>query len=268
LEAQSLKPREWVGDEAKKAYEKGEFEQALHTFSRAEEKWSQDFRLAVGKGASHYRLRQFEEAKAAFFESAQKTESPELKAQALYNAGNSMVQLGQYKEAIKTYEDSIKLNPNDKEARDNLEYVKRLLEQQKQNENKDNQSEKKDSSQQQQQEDNSSSSDEKQSQDRQDEASEQSEDDKVQASPSPTPTEDKQNEQESSQSEQKQDSKDQAGEKQQESPSQKEGRSSKDRLSESAGAELLESVEEDRSALYRYRRERASSNEQTPEHDW
>ena len=53
-------------------------------------------------------------------------------AQAAYNLGNSLAKAGRLEDAIKAYDDALKLNPDDSDARFNRNLVKKLLEQQKQ----------------------------------------------------------------------------------------------------------------------------------------
>lgn len=53
-------------------------------------------------------------------------------ARADYNLGNSLAHLGQYEEAIASYEHSLKINPNDSDATFNRDLLKKLLTQQNQ----------------------------------------------------------------------------------------------------------------------------------------
>lgn len=130
LESASAQSSESLGLSAKQAFDDGNFREALHGFTKAEKKNKSDYRLKIGRAASFYRLNRFHQAKALFFQAAADTEDKTAKAGALYNAANSMVQLGELEGAIKTYEDSLTLVPEDKEAQNNLEYAKRLLQQQ------------------------------------------------------------------------------------------------------------------------------------------
>lgn len=121
---------EGLGAQAKRAYEEGKFTESLKGFNEGAERKSGDYRFSMGQGASNYRLKSFAEAKARFSDAAAKAKDKAAQATALYNAGNSMVQLGELKEAVKAYEDSLSLLPEDKDAKDNLEYAKILLKQQ------------------------------------------------------------------------------------------------------------------------------------------
>ena len=128
---------EALGQHARDAYEKGDFQQAEKAFANANQQVKKDRRLWLGLGSSQYRQGKFADAQASFAEAMQATEDANEKGAALYNLGNSFVQEKHYKEAIQAYEQSLKFNANDRETSDNLAYARRLLkeqEQQKKNE--------------------------------------------------------------------------------------------------------------------------------------
>lgn len=74
------------------------------------------------KGAAHYRAKAYEEA----LEAMQGLED----SRSRYNRGNALAQLGRYPEAIEQYEQALKLDPENEDARYNRELLKQLLEQQ------------------------------------------------------------------------------------------------------------------------------------------
>ncbi len=135
-----------LGARARREYELGDFASAVKEFAEGSAKSANDFRFTVGEGASRYRLGDFEQAKALFFKAAAQTSDKKAKAQILFDAGNSSVQLQQYKEAIKAYEDSLKLAPEDRETQENLALARKLLEQQKQQKQDNQQQQNKQSS--------------------------------------------------------------------------------------------------------------------------
>ncbi|MDR0510552.1 MAG: tetratricopeptide repeat protein [Rikenellaceae bacterium] len=59
-----------------------------------------------------------------------------------YNQGNALFQQKKYQEAIEAYKNSLRLNPSDREAKFNLAYAKKMLEQQQDQDNKDNKDDK------------------------------------------------------------------------------------------------------------------------------
>lgn len=80
-------------------------------------------------GLSLYHQEKFEEA-LPLFESAAKIEDDALKAKALYNQGNSLYNLERLPEARSAFEKALLLNPEDDDARYNIELI---LDQQQQN---------------------------------------------------------------------------------------------------------------------------------------
>ena len=106
------------------------------------QKKTDDPRLHFNAGAAAYRNRQFDEAAKQF--NATLT-SPDLKLQGLayYNEGNALYHLGEknpdpkqrtesWEKAIQDYESTMKLNPQDADAKYNYEFVKKELEKLKQ----------------------------------------------------------------------------------------------------------------------------------------
>ena len=67
-------------------------------------------------------------------------QSKETKAGAYYNIGNAFMKQQQYQDAVKSYIESLKLNPNDQDTKYNLSYALEKLRQrqQQQNKSKDN----------------------------------------------------------------------------------------------------------------------------------
>lgn len=126
---------ERLGESAREDYLKGNFTAALDKFSRAATRSSEDPRFELGKGATAYRLGDFESAYQSFAKAAEQSTAPAERAKAVYNTGNSLVQLGKLKEAINSYQESLKLVPDDPDAKSNLELAKKLLEEQKQQQN-------------------------------------------------------------------------------------------------------------------------------------
>ena len=123
--------KERLGKEASELYKKGDFEQAEKIFKEGNESYPSEYRYLTGLGATVYREGYFQRAADYFEQAFNNAQDPKAKGSALYNQGNAYVQLNLLKEAIKSYEESLKLIPEDKNTKENLEYAKRLLEQQK-----------------------------------------------------------------------------------------------------------------------------------------
>ncbi|MDF1645628.1 MAG: tetratricopeptide repeat protein [Legionellaceae bacterium] len=69
-----------------------------------------------------------------------------------YNQGNALAYLGQYKEAIQSYEKALKINPDNKDAQHNRDLLKKLLEENSQDQKQQEQDQKQQEQDQKQQE--------------------------------------------------------------------------------------------------------------------
>jgi Ca-activated chloride channel homolog len=127
---------------ALREYKAGNYDQALKEYERLLKSKGDDPRLHFNAGAAAYRDRQFEEAAKQFNATLA---SPDLKLQGLayYNEGNALFHLGErdadpkkrteaWEKALQDYQSSAKLNSQDADAKYNYEFVKRKLEELKQ----------------------------------------------------------------------------------------------------------------------------------------
>lgn len=93
-------------------------DQAGYTLYQNKEyvKAAQSFENSSFKGASFYRAGEFKEAKALYRNMSDKVGK--------YNLGNANMMLGLYDPAIKAYEVALKMDPDFKEAKENLKVAK------------------------------------------------------------------------------------------------------------------------------------------------
>ena len=240
--------------EAWQQYRAGEFSQAVENFTKATQNTEGEPRYFIGLWASYYRLNDFAKAFAAYKKAYDAT--PEnalqrtgLKAEAYHNAGNSLVQLEKYKEAVSAYEKSLEIKKS-KDTEENLEYVKKLIEEppQQSSDQQDKQDQQQEQQQQLEQQDQEQKKQDKNKKDKSDEQGQEQKQDKPEKS-----------EQDQQQQEQKQGQQDK---------SQQEEQSRYDQ-SES----LLDSVEEKRNQRNKYRAKKAHDelkkyDKQMPKYDW
>ena len=98
---------------AAKAYQQQDFNKAQQTFDNAQ--W---------KGSAAYKANDYESALNYFQQDSSAT--------GLYNQGNALAQLGQLENAIKAYEQSLKINPNHEQALANKTLLEQLQQEQQQ----------------------------------------------------------------------------------------------------------------------------------------
>lgn len=169
-----------------RAYGDGNHESALLRYQEAE---SLDSTIAVphfNAGDAFYRLGQFPEGARKFLRSATSPDDS-VAAMSYYNLGNSMFKTGDLESAAEAYRRALLIEPDDDDAKYNLELALRMIEQQQQQQqqNQDQQQDRQDrqDEQQQQQEQQDSQQDQGQQenqQDRQDQQQEQDEQDRQQ----------------------------------------------------------------------------------------
>jgi tetratricopeptide (TPR) repeat protein len=90
-------------------------------------------------GDALYKKRKYEEALEAFQKATQKSDVVQLQAQSYYNLGNTLYRLDKWPESILAYQQALKLNPEDKDAKFNLEYVRAKIKENAQKQPQDQQ---------------------------------------------------------------------------------------------------------------------------------
>lgn len=139
-------------------YKKGEYPQAGQAYNKILEKKASDLKARFNLGDSLYKEEKYKESQNVF-ESLTGTSVPkDLRGAAYYNLGNSFFKQEDYKSAIGAYEEALKIDPKDKDARYNLELAKKMLTMPKQQKDKqkekENQQKKEDEKNKKQQKDN------------------------------------------------------------------------------------------------------------------
>ena len=136
---------------ALRQYESGEFLEARKEFERLLEKNPGDTRLHYNAGAAAYRARTYDEASKQFTEALTSSDLP-LQQRAYYNLGSTLYRLGektddvqrkieQWENSAKHFEWALNLDTQDADARHNLEFVKKKIEELKQQQDSQQQSE-------------------------------------------------------------------------------------------------------------------------------
>ena len=100
--------------QAGKLYANEQYGQALSSYEKALQQDPHNAQAAFGAGAAAYKLKEYQQAQAAF-ESVSHEDS-QLGQDALFNLGNTFYRAGQQDPAIAAYRQAILKNPQDKEA--------------------------------------------------------------------------------------------------------------------------------------------------------
>ena len=113
-------------DSAAYSAQQGKWSEARDKFKKLVVDRSQDPALLYDVGVSSFETKEFEQA-AAYFKNVvtSPTVSNKLKEQALFNLGNAYVELKKLQDAIDQYREVLRLNPENKRAKHNLEIVKK-----------------------------------------------------------------------------------------------------------------------------------------------
>jgi len=127
-------------------YFDNKFSESEISYRRAIDKNESSSDALFNIGDALYKQNKFDDAGKQFLENSGLSDDKIRKAAALYNLGNSLLMADKIQESIDAYKGSLKLNPDNMEAKYNLAYAQDLLQQQqqqqqqqnKQDQNKDN----------------------------------------------------------------------------------------------------------------------------------
>ena len=105
-------------------YEKEQYAEALELFLDAQVENPENPVLKFDIASCHYKLQKYEEAAAGYLDVVATAQDIAMETQALYNLGNTMYRQGKLEEAIEYYKKTLELDPDDEDARKNLDFVR------------------------------------------------------------------------------------------------------------------------------------------------
>ena len=115
---------------ANDAFRSGDFETAAQLYQNAINQNPDDARLHFNLGSALSKMGETERAMEAFENFKQLAENPEERAMADYNTGTMLSEAEMYDEAVKSFRNALKQNPNDDDARHNYEMAIRKQQEQ------------------------------------------------------------------------------------------------------------------------------------------
>lgn len=125
--------------EGNKAYEKGDFETAAQLYVEAITLDPENARYYFNLGNALSKLGQADEATAAWEKFRELSASAQEQSKAAYNKGNTAASAQDWEKAMAAYREALRLNPDDVEAKHNMEVVRKKREQNDQNQDQQQQ---------------------------------------------------------------------------------------------------------------------------------
>jgi len=267
-------------------YNDGKFDEALKTYVDGQIEHAADPNLKYNIASSHYKNKNYEEAMKGYLDVAATAKDIKLQEKALYGSGNALFRQGKLEEAIEYYRKALELDPNDQDAKHNLEFAREEL---KRRINEAKETEKKQQEQQQNQEQKQQEQNQqKEQQNNQDQQQDQNkqQEDKQQQSQQQQQEQKQEEQKEASQQEQKE-QQDQAGEQKPEEQQQAQAQSGSSENKQGEKAEegqalpqkaqpmtkeeadqWLNSIEENRDKFAKKKARESVSGQYRPAKDW
>ena len=118
-------------------YEKNKYSESEISYRKATDQNKQSPDAVFNTGDALYKQNKFEDAGKQFIESTNQNVDKLKRSDGFYNLGNSLLKANKFQESIGAYENSLKLHPENPEAKYNLSYaMDQLKKQQQQQQNK------------------------------------------------------------------------------------------------------------------------------------
>ena len=118
--------------EAVAAYDQKKYEDSLSRFQQVLVASPDDPQARFNLASAQYQTGNFPEAAKGFEEVLSRSNDPALKQKALYNLGNTAFRQGDLRASADYYRKALDLSPSDADAKQNLEFVLKELDQQQQ----------------------------------------------------------------------------------------------------------------------------------------
>ena len=132
VSAQQMKERGLVR-KGNRQFKREQFEKSVDSYQRALQHDSTSFEAKYDLASALYRTERYEKAEKTLLGIVNDTTRTELeRSEVAYNLGNTQFAQQKYKEALSSYRQAMRCNPNDEDAKFNYAFTKRLIQQQEQ----------------------------------------------------------------------------------------------------------------------------------------
>ncbi|MCK5256896.1 MAG: tetratricopeptide repeat protein [Deltaproteobacteria bacterium] len=105
-------------------YDGKKYDEAVKSFIDAQIESPENPKLKYNVANTHYKMRNYEEAVKNYQDVAATAQDIQLEEKSIYNIGNCMYRQGRLEEAVEYYKKALELDPNDQDAKYNLEFVR------------------------------------------------------------------------------------------------------------------------------------------------
>ena len=164
VSAQQMKERGLVR-KGNRQFKREQFEKSVDSYQRALQHDSTSFEAKYDLASALYRTERYEKAEKTLLGIVNDTTRTELeRGEVAYNLGNTQFAQQKYKEALSSYRQAMRCNPNDEDAKFNYAFTKRLIQQQEQQQQNQDQNQNKQDQQNQQNKQNENKQDQQQQQ--------------------------------------------------------------------------------------------------------
>ena len=171
VSAQQMKERGLVR-KGNRQFKREQFEKSVDSYQRALQHDSTSFEAKYDLASALYRTERYEKAEKTLLGIVNDTTRTELeRGEVAYNLGNTQFAQQKYKEALSSYRQAMRCNPNDEDAKFNYAFTKRLIQQQEQQQQ--NQDQNQDNKEQNQDKQNQQNQQDKQNENKQDQQQQQ-----------------------------------------------------------------------------------------------
>ncbi|MBP3550102.1 MAG: tetratricopeptide repeat protein [Alistipes sp.] len=155
-------------------FKREQFEKSVDSYQRALQHDSTSFEAKYDLASALYRTERYEKAEKTLLGIVNDTTRTELeRGEVAYNLGNTQFAQQKYKEALSSYRQAMRCNPNDEDAKFNYAFTKRLIQQQEQQQQQQNQDQNQDNKEQNQDKQDQQNQQDKQNENKQDQQQQQ-----------------------------------------------------------------------------------------------